>query len=450
MNRPIVVLPDQLGSADQQPDETGAELRAPAPTRIAGPAAEQTGTEDPYGIAETLRASAAAARATHAPAAALAAAGSGQGGGSATAATTGRVGGVRIGLVQIVCWQLAVVAVAVTVPGPRSTLIATAAGAVVVIAATTVRIRGAWLYVWAGIGLRYLLRTRRADLPESTHGSDSTGPAAVAGLLGLWLGPTTVDTTVVRDKPLGLISHPGGLSALLRLESADALRPALDRLLTDGARGVSDTLDEQPVDIGTQLLVHLSTRHDREPRIWVAVGAARSAELNTDEQLTLVVRNAVRRVHRVLDRAGVTPAAADDLELAAAVIGLAHAGHGRGHVRERWSTWSAGPVSQACLRLTGFAGLETRTAILLVETLGGTSTGAAVTVSVGTRTDARRGESDLHDALVRVAASSAGGLDAAVAVVERIARAYGLHPERLDGRHGPGTAASLPIARTQL
>ena len=443
MNRPIVVLPEQVGAADPQTADDSVAGRRPTATHVPGAVAQHSGEADPYGITAALRASAAAAQsATATAAAAPAGTDPGRGGYPAAEATTARPGGLRIGLVQIVCWQLAVVAVAVAVPGPRPTLVATAAGAVVAVAATSVRVRGAWLYVWAGIGLRYLLRTRRADLPDGRDG--------VSTLLGAWLGPTTVEATVVRDKPLGLISHPGGLSALLRLESADALRPALDRLLADGARGVSGTLDEQPVDIGTQLLVHLSSRHDREPRIWVAVGATRSAELSTDEQLTLVVRNAVRRVHRVLDRAGATPAAADDRELVAAVIGLAHAGHGRGHVRERWSSWSAGPVSQACLRLDGFAGLDARTAILLVETLGGTTTGAAVTVSVGTRTDARRGESDLHDALVRVAASSAGGLDAAVAIVERIARAYGLHPERLDGRQGPGTAASLPIARTSI
>lgn len=166
----------------------------------------------------------------------------------------------------------------------------------------------------------------------------------------------------------------------------------------------------------------------------------------------MVVRNAVRRVLRHLERAGATAVPVDDREAATTLVALAHAGAGRRHVRERWTTWSAGPVSQACLRLGGFTRLAPETAAALVDTLISTPTNAAVTVSAGGRIGPAHlpggATVERHDPVVRVAAVSTGGLDAALTVLGRLAGAYGIRPERLDGRQGPGIALSLPIART--
>ncbi|MEV0284010.1 hypothetical protein AB0H36_07830 [Kribbella sp. NPDC050820] len=56
---------------------------------------------------------------------------------------------IRVG--QIVCWQFAVVAVGAATAGSRTALILTSAAAVSLVALTSIRIRGLWLYRWVGV-----------------------------------------------------------------------------------------------------------------------------------------------------------------------------------------------------------------------------------------------------------------------------------------------------------
>lgn len=344
---------------------------------------------------------------------------------------------LRIGVTQVVCWQVAaIIVIAAVATGGLGRLIAAVALALLALAVSSVAVRGKWLHQWILIAARYLHRQRRIELPDTDR--------AATELVRPWLGETSVGVTVVRDQPLALVSHHTAVSALLRLGPSGTGGAAIRLLGESSAVGV---LDDQPVAVDVQLVVHAGLRHDHEPRRWLAVAACRSPELSTDEQLVLVLRNAVRRMQRQVEHDGWTADAVGDREAATTVVALAHAGAGRGHVRERWSTWSAGPVTQACLRLTGFTKLDQSRAAELHDSLTGTVTGAAVTVAVGTRTRSD-GSRERHEPVLRVAASSAGALDAAVTVLTRLARVYGVDPERLDGRHGLGTATSLPIART--
>lgn len=475
MNRPIVALSQQPGAqpgnaqpgnaqaGNAQPGTAGqadalaggaqpAGQGEPMAVPVAAGVGTATADKDPHGVAATLRAAAEA----HAARAAGARAGTVRTGDAASAGTAAasaataaqvkpRVFGLRIGPAQIVGWQLSVVAVAIAAGRTTGVLVGTAAAALLLVAATTVSIRGSLPPRWAAVAVAYLLRRRRADLP------DDAAPA----LLQPWLGPTTISATAVRDRPLALISHRTAASALLKLEQSAggaSARSALAALLGTGTGSVFDVLDEQPVEVVAQLVIHAGLRRDRAPRAWFAVGAGRSADVSTDEELTMVVRNAVRRVLRHLERAGATAVPVDDREAATTLVALAHAGAGRRHVRERWTTWSAGPVSQACLRLGGFTRLAPETAAALVDTLISTPTNAAVTVSAGGRIGPAHlpggATVERHDPVVRVAAVSTGGLDAALTVLGRLAGAYGIRPERLDGRQGPGIALSLPIART--
>ncbi|GAB3413960.1 hypothetical protein GCM10027569_33830 [Flindersiella endophytica] len=271
-------------------------------------------------------------------------------------------------------------------------------------------------------------------------------------MLEPWLGRTTFDATAVRDRPLALVSNQAAVSALLRVDPAGSgVGAALACLLQPDA-GLLDTLDEQPADVEIQVVVHAGLRHDSQPRGWIAIAANRTHDLSSDAGLTMLVKNAARRVLRQLERSGAAAAQVDDQEAATTLVSLAHANAGRGHVRERWTTWSAGPVSQACLRLGGFTKLQPGAASALIEALAGTAVTASVTVSVSTRVAAAPGPHansvERREPVVRVAAASAGALDVAITVLSRLVRAYGVHPERLEGRHGPGVAASLPIART--
>lgn len=138
---------------------------------------------------------------------------------------------IRVG--QIVCWQLALVAVGAATAGSRLVLILTALAAVSLVLLTVVRIRGLWLYRWAGILLTYVLRRRRIDLADEV----------ALNLVGVLCGPTSASEVTVREHPYGLLSRPAGSSVALRVGS-DAQHQLLPRL-----SALADSADDQPVGV---------------------------------------------------------------------------------------------------------------------------------------------------------------------------------------------------------
>jgi hypothetical protein len=336
-----------------------------------------------------------------------------------------------VGIGQVVCWQLALVAVGVATTGSRAQLATVTSAAIGLIILTATRFRGVWLYRWAATLLGFLLRRRRADLPAVSEG--------VVALVSQFCGRTTVGTATVRDQPFGLLSRPTGASVALRLGS-DAPQELFPRLST-----LLQSAEEQPVGVAVQLVLHTGVRHDRLTRAWVAVSVRRTPEIVTDDQVGQVLANTVRRMLRRFEREQVQALPLDESDLLASVGALAHANAGRGQLRERWSTWSTGPVSQVCLRLNGFAGLPTAVAQRLLDTLLGTVTGSAQTLAVALESPDQRGEPIQYDAVLRVAAAHAATLDSSLTVLSTLARSYGVEPERLDGRHASGVAATLPL-----
>jgi hypothetical protein len=340
---------------------------------------------------------------------------------------------IRIG--QIVCWQVAVVAVGAATAGSRLALILTTVAAVSLILLTAVRFRGMWLYRWVGLLLAFLVRRRRTDL---------VGDLAL-NLVSVFCGRTSVGSLTVREQPYGLLSRPAGASVALRV-GADAQHELLPRLIS-----LADSADEQPVGVSVQLVLHTGIKQNQQPRAWVAICASRTPEIATDEQVGQVLANTVRRMVRRFDREQIESMPLDESDVLASVGALAHANAGRGQLRERWSTWAAGPVLQVCVRLTGFAALPAATAQALVATLLGTGTGAAQTLAITVTTpaesvaDRQERESTLSDAVLRVAATHPATLDTAIAVLTTLARSFGVEPERLDGRHATGLAATLPL-----
>jgi hypothetical protein len=114
-------------------------------------------------------------------------------------------------------------------------------------------------------------------------------------------------------------------------------------------------------------------------------------------------------------------------------------------IHERWSTWSCGPVRQLCVRLTGSASLPAATVQALAGTLLGTGTGAAQTIAITVTASADHPAPVRHDAVLRLAASHPATLDTAYSVLTTLAQSFGVEPERLDGRHAAGVAATLPL-----
>ena len=81
----------------------------------------------------------------------------------------------------------------------------------------------------------------------------------------------------------------------------------------------------------------------------------------------------------------------------------------------------------------------------LAATLLGTGTGAAQTIAITVTASADHPAPHRHDAVLRLAASHPATLDTACSVLTTLARSFGVEPERLDGRHAAGVAATLPL-----
>ncbi|MEV5961931.1 hypothetical protein AB0L70_09225 [Kribbella sp. NPDC051952] len=329
---------------------------------------------------------------------------------------------------QIVCWQLAVVAIGAATAASRTVLILTSIAAVSLILLTTIRVRGLWLYRWAGLLLVFVIRRRKHDL----------GDDIAVRLVSTFHGRTTTAEVIVREQPYGVLSRPSGASVALRLG------PGAQHELLDRLGSLADATDEQPVGIGVQLVLHTGVKQNQPPRAWIAIAAERTPDIATDEQLGQVLANTVRRLVRRLDRERIECLPLDTTDVLASVGALAHANAGRGQIHERWLSWSCGPVRQLCVRLTGSASLPAATSQALIGTLLGTGTGAAQTIAV-TVTSAGRATPAHHDIVLRLAASHPATLDTAFSVLTTLARSFGIEPERLDGRHATGVAATLPL-----
>ncbi|HET6294621.1 MAG TPA: hypothetical protein VFG33_14650 [Kribbella sp.] len=337
---------------------------------------------------------------------------------------------IRVG--QIVCWQLALVAVGTATAGSRLVLILTALAAITLVLLTAIRFRGLWLYRWVSVLLAFLVRRRRIDLAAES------GDTAM-NLVSVFCGRTSTTTMTVREQPYGLLSRPDGASVALRVGS-DAQHELLPQL-----GSLADSADEQPVGVSVQLILHTGVKQSQQARAWIAVRATRTSEIATDEQVSQVLANTVRRMVRRFDREQIESMPLDESDVLASIGALAHANAGRGQLRERWSSWAAGPVLQVCVRLTGFAGLPRPTAQALVDTLLGTGTGSAQTIAITVTAPADNPDPTLYDAVLRVAAAHPATLDTAIDVLTTLARSFGVEPERLDGRHASGVAATLPL-----
>jgi type VII secretion protein EccE len=336
-----------------------------------------------------------------------------------------------IGVLQVVCWQIAVVAVLLVVRRPWPVLVAVSVLAALLLAATTVRLGGRWLHQLGVLACGYLTRERRRDLPESGGKTPALLTTLVPG--------TTVRTTETGHGPVLTVSHPGGLAALLRPSGADtdpaAMLPAPAALLPP--------VDEQV--IGVQVVLHTGVRRDGPPKVWLAVHAARTVDTPRDAELTLVLRNTLRRVRRAAARAGVAVEPVAEEPGFAALAGLAHVTGGRNEIREDWRFWRTGPVCQAAFRLDGTDRLTDAQLRGLVTALFAVTAGVAVTVTLTARTGrpAARVAAVLRFAATTEAAVAAA-VNAARSLLARPAPAR-VHLVRLDGAQSRGVAASLPI-----
>jgi type VII secretion protein EccE len=233
------------------------------------------------------------------------------------------------------------------------------------------------------------------------------------------------------------ISHQGGMTAQLK---PPALTPELLATLPMPAALLPTVTDHL---FGTQFVLHTGVRPDAPRRLWIAVHAARTVDTPVDAELTLALRNAMRRVRRALDRAGVPTQPLAEEQALSAIAGLAHVTGGRNEVREDWRYWRTGTVNQATFLLTGWAELtDAQTRGLLNSLLAGVP-GVASTITFGARTE-RRGDPRVF-ATLRLAATTEAAIDHATDHMSNRLAPSGVRLARLDGTQRSGVAASLPI-----
>ncbi|MEV4133764.1 type VII secretion protein EccE [Dactylosporangium sp. NPDC049742] len=350
-------------------------------------------------------------------------------------APTGERSGVPalggVGVLQLMCWNLVLIAVALALDESWPTIVAVAAAAVAVAALTAVRLRGRWLYEWLVFALRYRMRERGWDLSAAGE----TGRALLDRI-----APEAVGVTSAGDPAVFMISRAEGITAvLLPASAAHDLTEAIPAPAT-----LLPAHDEQAFAFAVQVVHHAGMNRTRPPRIWVAVQALRTAEVYRDADLGQALGNTVRRVQRRFRRDGLPARTLSEPEALGTLAALAHVNGGRSTVREQWRQWQSGPVEQAVFRLGGWGELAPAVATHLLGRLLTAAPQAAVTVAV-TAHRTPVGTVPTVTALVRIAATSTAALDSAGVELTRLVRERGVDPERLDGRHAWGVAATLPL-----
>jgi ESX secretion system protein EccE len=309
-------------------------------------------------------------------------------------------------------------------PPPLLVLLLTVA--VALVAVTAVRTGGHWLYQLAVLHARFRYRARAHEL---TEGDDKAGD-----LLGVLLPGSSVRAVETGQEPAFAVSHPGGMTAIVR---PDAVTPALmasfplpSALLPDGH------------DFGVQTVFHVGARPDTPPRLWLALLAARTVDSPDDEDLAVALRNGLRRVRHALRRAGMLSEPLSVDAALDAITALAHVTGGRNGLREDWRFWRTGGVSQACFTMDGCARLAVPDLRKLVPALLSRTPGVARTVTLHARSGAGPA---VTEGLLRLASTAEAMIDTVADQADNLLSRQGVHLVRLDGSHRSGVAASLPI-----
>lgn len=301
----------------------------------------------------------------------------------------------EVPLLRVVCWQLALVTAGLAVVAGLerhwpATITLGAAGALVA-SLSALRIRGRWLSTALMVRMRYLSRTREHDVGDD--------PAALLSLLAPGARLHSAEFGAV-------LSHPTEMVALLR--------------------------PHEVVTVGTVVL-HASPGRAEPVRTWLALRAARDVDSHTDEELTAVLANTVRRTRRQLARDGIATDLLSEKDVLDMLVALTHTGSGRGEITEHWRYWRTGPVIQACFRVRGTTNHQTMHRLLSA------APDVAITAAVS---------ADGH-AMLRIASITLATTNDAATELSYLGRRLGVRLERLDGGHAPAVAATLPIGGTR-
>ncbi|MFI7604789.1 type VII secretion protein EccE [Micromonospora sp. NPDC049366] len=349
--------------------------------------------------------------------------------------------GVRAG--QIVTAQVAVALPLAALGRGAGALAGALLAAAVLLPLAWVRVRGRWLFEWAGLGLGYL--TRRRVLPAGA------GPAA---LLDLVAPGVVVRPAGLAGAPGAVLDDPAGLVALLEIAEPG-------ELLGDGPRPLPSPTALLPpaTTAGPPVRIQLLLAHTSAPAPTSGATAGTSYRQLTDgrlagrEQVVLAVRvlrvdgwsaaearqaltGTVRRIVRRLGRLNARPLGADAVRRV--LSELAH--HDGTPLRECWSAVRGGDLSQTTFRLTRWPDLHGDGGRRLVSRLLALpATASTVSLSAGP-------PSASAELTVRLTARSSAELALATQALHRLVTTLGAEACRLDGDQLAGLTASLPLA----
>lgn len=384
--------------------------------------------------------------------------------------------GVRAG--QLVSVELAILGVALVHRERLSVLIPVSAAALTVVGLITVRRRGRFLYQWLALWLRY--RTRRRQI---IGGSAAERDEIARTMLASVVRSAEIAPVEIEDVEVALISHAGGLTAVLEvvpldaggfIEPSQALPPltALLPTVETGGPVVSVQVVIQSIPapnfLGLQDSAAISYRElaggivPATRACWIALQAEHVAEDYTAADLQDVVTRAVTRLQRRLRKAGLRARILNRDEIVTEFLSLARVQPREGTqtgparrrqklasptVTENWRTWSAGPQVHTTFRLRVWPDLSDPNGRELLDRLVRTPT-LATTVSVAARwgSATENGTDTVElEAAIRVTLPDLAAVDPVTDQIRAVVEGLGGRIERLDGEQVFGVAASLPL-----
>ena len=364
-----------------------------------------------------------------------------------------RIGPLHIG--QVVVWQVALAAVAVTHRGPLALLIPVAIVAGIALILTAVRVHGRWLYEWLGLAMRF--GTRRRSTPT---GLDDRG------LLRTLTRGGRIETIELDEREVAVISDATGFTVAFEviapldhnLVTRTLDLPALSELLP----GPDSTDPPVSLQVVVQTIPAPGIREDNEAvaasyrqltdgrvpaqrRTWICLQALHTPDGDPPASMMVALINVIRRVERKLSKAGASVSVLRHADAVAELVGLlnplASGGEEPVELRERWSAWLGGDARHVCYRVLNWPNLADRAGASLIHRLSELPA-TTVTVAVAVR---REGDLNQVEAVVRSVVRDARHAERAERELQQAAESVDAKLQRLNGQQAFGVAASVPL-----
>ena len=351
---------------------------------------------------------------------------------------------------QIVCTQIAVVAVLIGAVYGTLTLAAAVAFAILLLALTWLRMRGRWAFEWLGIGMRFAGRRHAAPVD-----------LAPTALLEFVAPGSRLEQAELAGDTAAVIVDESGLTAVLELgDPTGLLVEDMHTLPSPAGLLPAATTDHPPFRIqllltgvpapavraggGTPANSYRQLTEGRllgHHRVLLAVRVLR-AEGWTEDDLRRALSGLIRKLPR---RLGNVPARPLGEAAVLRVIGeLAH-DDGVGSAQETWPGLRVGGLAQTTFRLQRWPDLRIETSRRLVSRMLALPAAATtVALTAGPRPDGGATATGI-DLTVRLAAPDVASLSSATQALRKLLAGERALARRLDGEHLEGLTATLPL-----